>query len=97
MARYVDHLAGPLSDEDREYLLNRGRRHLVIQNERMFSEEGEGTVNQGHRDEDEVDWDAEVNAMTVPELKEELEARGESTQGNKADLQRRLIDLGPAD
>lgn len=93
MSRQVDHTAGPLSDEDKAYLNSRGRRHLILQNERMFAEDGEGAPEA----EEDLSWEEYVSLMTVDELKSELAERELPHSGNKAELQKRLIEAGPDD
>lgn len=89
-------LTEKLSDEDRRYLLARGRRHHVIQNDRRFntasssSSAPQGTTQDG-------EWATEVRELTVQELKDELSNRGLATTGKQADLQARLIEAGPED
>lgn len=97
MSRQVDITAGPLSDQDRDYLEQRGRRHLILQNERMFPEGDEPSpAPQGSDvEEDELTWEEEVKTLTVDELKTELAERDLSTTGNKEALQKRLLDAGP--
>jgi hypothetical protein len=97
MSRQVDITVGPLSDQDREYLEQRGRRHLILQNERMFPEGEASPAPQGSTvdEEEDITWEDEVNQLTVDELKTELSERGMPTTGNKETLQKRLIDAGP--
>ena len=95
MSRQVD-LSKPLSDEDRAYLESRGRRWQILNNDRMFANrEGSDAAPQRRSEEDE--WADEVRELTVDELKTELAARELSTSGNKAELQKRLIEAGPED
>lgn len=54
MSRNVDIYAGPLSDEDREYLLARGRFVDISRNEAAFPREGSGT-SEGTRVPDPAD------------------------------------------
>lgn len=82
-----------LSDEDRAYLLARGRRHLVLQNDRRFASRNASPAPQ----ETEDDWEAEVKELNVEELRAELQNRDLPTSGNKAELQKRLIEAGPED
>jgi hypothetical protein len=98
MSRQVDITAGPLSDQDRDYLEQRGRRHLILQNERMFAEGDEPSpAPQGSDVEEDESWEEEVKQLTVDELKTELGERDLSTTGNKEALQKRLIEAGPED
>ena len=89
MSRRIDWQHTKLSDEDRAYLLSRGRRSEILANDRRFAEDGEGAP--------ETSWEDEVDAMTVAELKEELTARGLPATGAKAELQNRLYEAGPED
>jgi hypothetical protein len=90
MSRQVDIFNGPLSDEDRDYLLSRGRRHLVLQNERQFAEPS--PAPQGSDDDD---WADQVDELNVAELRDELLSRGLDASGNKDALKRRLLAAGP--
>lgn len=89
-------LTKKLSDEDRAYLLARGRRHLVIQNDRRFAVARNSTPAPQGSNEDGA-WAEEVRELTVQELKDELSNRGLATTGKQADLQARLIEAGPED
>jgi hypothetical protein len=87
-----------LSPEDRDYLLSRGRRHLVLQNDRRFAGLADAApAPQGPTDEgdEEIDFEAEVNELTADELRDELGRRGLATTGNKDALRKRLIEAGP--
>ena len=97
MSSQVDIMAGPLSDQDRAYLESRGRRHLILQNERQFPEGEASPAPQGStvEDEEEITWEEEVSQLTVDELKAELAERDLPVSGNKAELQQRLIKAGP--
>jgi HeH/LEM domain len=131
MGRLIDFNA-PLSDEDKEYLRNRGRSSEIDANERQFAEGGEGadavnpkfdtearaqadydvggaplpgsildvdtgrvvprqSLGDGVPDEGDVDDDIvdEVEALTVPELKQRLDKEKVEYESNakKADLQ----------
>lgn len=89
-------LTKKLSDEDRAYLLARGRRHLVIQNDRRHAaRSSSSSAPQGTTQDSE--WAEEVRELTVQELKDELSNRGLATTGKQADLQARLIEAGPED
>jgi hypothetical protein len=96
VSKEVD-LSRPLSDEDRAYLLQRGRRHLVLQNDRQFENGEFARPDDDDEDEDEIDqeWVSEVEAMNVDQLRAELQRRSLSTSGKKDELQDRLIEDGP--
>lgn len=93
MARQID-LDSKLSDEDRAYLLDRGRRYLVIQNDRRFSQPESSPAPQETNQAD-AEWTAQVNELTVAELRDELNNRGLDTKGNQETLRKRLIEAGP--
>ncbi len=98
MSRQIDITAGPLSDQDREYLEQRGRRHMILQNERQFPEGEASPAPRGSTaDDDEMTWEEEVDQLTVEELKAELAERDLAVSGNKSELQKRLKDAGPED
>lgn len=81
-----------LNDEERAYLLQRGRRHLVLQNDRMF---GPDSNPSPAPQETDSGWSDQVNELTVDELRDELSNRGLDTKGNQATLRKRLIAAGP--
>jgi len=97
MSHQVD-LTKKLNTEDRAYLLARGRRHLVLQNDRRFSSSSP-SAPQGATDEqegsEEFTWEDEVKELNVEELRDALSERDLATTGNKAELQKRLIEAGP--
>lgn len=93
MSKQID-LEKKLSDEDRAYLLARGRRWQVIQNDRRFASTT-AAPQQSSNDGESDEWEAEVKELTVDELRDELANRGLSTSGNKPELQKRLIAAGP--
>lgn len=98
MSIQVD-LSKPITDEERAYLLQRGRRHLVLQNDRRFQNGEFAPPADADEEEDEIDqeWVTEVEAMNVDQLRAELQRRSLSTSGKKDELQDRLIDDGPKD
>jgi hypothetical protein len=87
-------LSKKLSDEDRAYLLERNRRHLVIQNDRLFSNES-SPAPQGSNTPEQDDWEDQVNELTVAELRDELSNRNLDSKGNQETLRKRLIQAGP--
>ena len=93
MSRQVD-LDKPFSKEDRAYLLSRGRRYLVIQNDRRFHPK-EGAPSSAPQKTADPAWEAQVNELTVAELRDELSNRGLDTKGTQETLRKRLIDAGP--
>ena len=94
MAIQID-LDKPLSPEDREYLLARGRRYLVIQNDRQFAKKASSPAPQGSKTPEQAEWESQVNELTVAELRDELSNRGLDTKGNQETLRKRLIEAGP--
>src|SRR5437868_6679863 len=95
MARQID-MNAPLSDEDRTYLLNRGRRHLVLQNDRRFKDQkASPSPAPQETDPRQTEWEAQVNELTAAELKAELSNRGLDSKGNQETLRKRLIEAGP--
>ena len=95
MSKQINHLDHKLTEDERAYLESRGRRHLILINDRL-AEDGQ-FVQRQDRDDDEPSWEDEVMSMTVAELKEELAARDQVATGAKHDLQQRLIQAGPVD
>lgn len=84
------------SDEERQFLLARGRRHLVLQNDRQFADQkASGSAPQSPKTAEQVEWENQVSELTVPELRDELSNRGLDTKGNQETLRRRLIEAGP--
>jgi hypothetical protein len=61
MGRLIDFNA-PLSDEDKEYLINRGRGHEIEANDRQFGEEGEGA------DPENPKYDLETRAQATHDV-----------------------------
>ena len=95
MALQID-LSKPLSAEDREYLIARGRRHLVLQNDRQFAgQKSSSPAPQGSKTPEQAEWESQVNDLTVAELRDELSNRGLETKGNQETLRKRLIEAGP--
>jgi hypothetical protein len=95
MSRQID-LTQKLSDEDREYLLSRGRRHQVIVNDRQFAnEDASSPAPQDSKTSEDPEWADQVNELTTDELKDELSNRGLPTTGNQETLRKRLIKAGP--
>lgn len=92
MSRQVPVGLRPLTDDEIAYLETRGRRADIILDQRM---KDEGNFNKVSQQESEVSWEDEVHDLTVAELKQELQARGLDTSGNKAELQARLTEAGP--
>lgn len=92
----------PLSDEDREYLLARGRNDLVARVDEEFpplvGEEYEPVPAEPEDEEDGPDLEEfgggddqiDYGSMNVAELKAELAARGLATDGKKPALIERL-------
>lgn len=74
---------GPLSEEDRRYLLERGREDQVTRMDEMYGN-GEETEEAGMASEETYeDW-------TVPQLQAELERRDLDPKGKKQELIDRL-------
>ncbi|MBK8246290.1 MAG: hypothetical protein IPK85_02605 [Gemmatimonadetes bacterium] len=95
MARQID-TNKPLSDEDRAYLLARGRRHLVLQNDRRFAnQDASSPAPQGSKTSEQAEWEEQVNELTVAELRDELANRNLDTTGKQDALRKRLIEAGP--
>jgi hypothetical protein len=94
MSRQID-LDEKLNDEDRQYLLARGRRHLVLQNDRRFSSKTSSPAPQETKSNEQAEWESQVNELTVAELRDELSNRGQDTKGNQETLRKRLIEAGP--
>jgi hypothetical protein len=93
MSRQID-LDKKLNDEDRAYLLARGRRYLVIQNDRRFAS-NDGPPSSAPQRTANPEWEAQVNELTVAELRDELSNRGLDAKGNQETLRRRLSEAGP--
>ena len=98
MAISID-LEAPLSADDRAYLLERGRRYLVLQNDRRFAD-GEDSdaptpAPQESDESDQDDWEEQVSELNVEELRDALSDRNLSTSGNKDALRKRLVEAGP--
>lgn len=109
MGRYIDSNE-PLSDEDRDFLLSRGRGDEVRLNDLKFGEGGAGaspTGPDGDEDDEETEYQTDdgddgdeydpadvdrIGKMKVDDLRYELAGMGQPTDGNKADLQNRLIE-----
>lgn len=95
----------PLSDEDREYLLIRGKVGLIEHLDREFpskSDEPEEEVQPASQqpveedfledDEDDEDDGPVYENLAVADLKAELKRRGLSPDGKKDDLVSRLYN-----
>lgn len=95
MSIQVDHTSQKLTDEERGYLLQRGRRHLVLQNDRMFPDASSSAPQGSTPPEQDEEWTEQVRELTVPELQDELSNRGLSTSGKQDTLRKRLIEAGP--
>lgn len=100
MSKSID-FSQPLSDEDKQYLLDRNRGHLIPDGDspseasEVETAEADGTPSEpADAAEVESDEDEEVGgefgAMKVEELKALLTARDLPTDGKKADLVARL-------
>jgi SAP domain-containing protein len=84
------------TEEERRYLLARGRRHLVLQNDRRFPDKAASSpAPQGSKTPEQEEWEAQVNELTVAELRDELANRNLDTKGNQDTLRKRLIETGP--
>jgi hypothetical protein len=94
MARQIN-LDEKLSDEDRKYLIARGRRYLVLQNDRRFNSKTSSPAPQEAKSPEQAEWERQVNELTVAELRDELSNRGLDTKGNQQVLRDRLIQAGP--
>jgi hypothetical protein len=96
MSRQID-LDKKLNDEDRAYLMSRGRRYLVIQNDRRFASQStqQDAPPSAPQRTANPEWEAQVNELTVAELRDELSNRGLDTKGNQETLRKRLIEAGP--
>lgn len=92
MSKQID-LDTKLNDEDRAYLLSRGRRHLVLQNDRRFATASSPAPQETNPAA--AEWAAQVNELTVAELRDELANRSLDTKGNQETLRKRLIEAGP--
>lgn len=88
-------LSKKLSDEDRAFLLARGRRHLVLQNDRTFPDKASGPAPQDPKAAERAEWEGQVNELTLEELRDELANRNLDTKGNQQTLRKRLIEAGP--
>lgn len=99
MSRQINVYDHKLTQDERDYLEQRGRRHLILQNDRQFadSDAPARAPREPDEDDDEITWEEEVDELNVDELKAELSDRGLSTAGNKPELQKRLKDAGPAE
>ena len=95
MSKQIDVLTHKLTQEERDYLESRGRRHLILENDRRFPDSS-SAPQRTNQSEDE-DWEDQVNELTVAELRDELTSRGLSASGNKDELRARLIGAGPDD
>jgi len=83
------------TDEERAFLIARGRRHLVLQNDRRFAEDASSPAPQDSKTPEQVEWEEQVNELTVAELRDELANRNLDTKGNQSVLRERLIEAGP--
>lgn len=105
MSRQID-FNQPLSAEDREWLHEWSMDWRIEENDRRFgTPEGDhrdhthadignaadASVGDGGAGDDGLTLAEQIASLDVDELKDELKELGESTQGNKDELQERLL------
>lgn len=87
-----------MSDEDRQYLLDRGREDIIARLDFLFPEadEAEGYEEDEEEGDDEEQGD-DYDAMTKDELAAELRDRGLPVGGRVDELRQRLRDADAAE